>query len=122
MCIRDRFYAVGTMKKIEGKWGVAVTKSHNQDHRPGQGNGNNSLEADEAIGARGIIRSATLDEYKANPGFANEGPGREKTDRNNTLFPNWEYNEANAWGMSIDMNSCTGCNACIVSCYAERCV
>ena len=37
-----------------------------------------------------------------------------------SLFPNWPYNEANAWGMSIDMNSCTGCNACIVSCYAEN--
>jgi molybdopterin-containing oxidoreductase family iron-sulfur binding subunit len=36
------------------------------------------------------------------------------------MFPNWPYNEANAWGMSIDMNSCTGCNACIVSCYAEN--
>jgi molybdopterin-containing oxidoreductase family iron-sulfur binding subunit len=118
------FYAVGSMKKVEGKWGVAITKSHFQDHRPkqfgGQGNGNNSLEADEAINERGIIRYATLDEYKANPGFANEGPGREKTDRSNTLFPNWEYNEANAWGMSIDMNSCTGCNACIVGCYAEN--
>ena len=118
------FYAVGTIKKLEGKWGVAVTKSHFQDHRPklfgGQGNGNNSLEADEAISERGIIRYATLAEYKADPGFANEGPGREKTDKSNTLFPNWEYNEANAWGMSIDMNSCTGCNACIVSCYAEN--
>jgi len=118
------FYAVGSMKKVEGKWGVAITKSHFQDHRPkqfgGQGNGNNSLEADEAISERGIIRYATLDEYKANPGFANEGPGRDKTDKNNTLFPNWEYNEANAWGMSIDMNSCTGCNACIVGCYAEN--
>ncbi|MGD0294883.1 MAG: TAT-variant-translocated molybdopterin oxidoreductase [Terracidiphilus sp.] len=117
------FYAVGTMKKVEGKWGVAVTKSHFQDHRSktfgGQGNGNNSMEADEALGERGIIRSATLEEYKDNPGFANEGVGREKTDRDNTLFPNWEYKD-NAWGMSIDMNSCTGCNACIVSCYAEN--
>jgi len=118
------FYAVGSMKKVEGKWGVAVTKSHFQDHRPkvfgGQGDGNNSLEADEAIGERGIIRYATLAEYKADPGFANEGETHKTTDKSNSLFPNWEYNEANAWGMSIDMNSCTGCNACIVSCYAEN--
>ena len=117
------FYATGTMKKVEGKWGVAVTKSHIQDHRPklfgGQGNGNNSLEADEAISERGIIRYATLAEYKADPGFANEGETHTTTDKSNSLFPNWEYKD-NAWGMSIDMNSCTGCNACIVSCYAEN--
>lgn len=118
------FYATGSIKKVEGKWGVAVTKSHFQDHRgtrfgQPEGHTNNSLEADEALGDRGIIRYATLDEYKSNPGFANEGPGREKTDKSVTLFPNWEYKD-NAWGMSIDMNSCTGCNACIVSCYAEN--
>jgi len=117
------FYATGSIKKLDGKWGTAITKSHYQDHRGKrfgeQGNGNNSLEADEAIGERGIIRYATLDEYKAHPGFANEGEGREKTDRDATMFPNWEYKD-NAWGMSIDMNSCTGCNACIVSCYAEN--
>ncbi|MGP8269032.1 MAG: TAT-variant-translocated molybdopterin oxidoreductase [Terracidiphilus sp.] len=118
------FYATGSIRKVEGKWGVAVTKSHYQDHRSKllgrQGNGNNSLEADEAIGERGIIRYATLDEYKADPGFANEGDTHTTTDKDTSLFPNWEYNEANAWGMSIDMNSCTGCNACIVSCYAEN--
>ena len=117
------FYTVGSMKKVEGKWGLAVTKSHFQDHRPklfgGQGNGNNSLEADEAISERGIIRYATLEEYKANPNFANEGEGREKTEMGTSMFPNWTYPD-NAWGMSIDMNSCTGCNACIVSCYAEN--
>ncbi len=117
------FYAVGSMKKVEGKWGLAVTKSHFQDHRPklfgGQGSGNNSLEADEALGERGIIRYATLAEYKADPGFANEGETHPTTDKSNTLFPNWEYKE-NAWGMSIDMNSCTGCNACIIGCYAEN--
>jgi len=118
------FYATGTVKKLDGTWGLAITKSHFQDKRSprfsGQGNGNNSLEADEAINERGIIRYATLDEYKANPNFAFEGEGREKTDKDVTMFPNWPYNEANAWGMSIDMNSCTGCNACIVSCYAEN--
>jgi MoCo/4Fe-4S cofactor protein with predicted Tat translocation signal len=119
------FYSTGTVKKVDGKWGVAITKSHYQDHRGvnfGQpaGTTNNSLEADEAIGERGIVRYATLDEYKQNPGFANEGEGHEKTDMGTSLFPNWTYTEGNAWGMSVDMNSCTGCNACIVSCYAEN--
>ena len=123
------FYAMGSIRKLDGKWGVAITKSHYQDHRPkafgGQGSGDNSLEADEAINERGIIRYATLAEFKANPGFANEseghneGEGHTKTDRENTLFPNWPYKD-NKWGMSIDMASCVGCNACIVGCYAEN--
>jgi MoCo/4Fe-4S cofactor protein with predicted Tat translocation signal len=116
------FYTTGTVKKVEGKWGLAVTKSHYQDHRGkfagGKGNGNNSLEWNEAE-TRGIIRSATLEEYKANPGFANEGEEHPRDERETTMFPNWEYKD-NAWGMSIDLNSCTGCNACIVSCYAEN--
>jgi len=118
------FYTTGTLAKVEGTWGLAITKSHFQDHRSarfgGEGTGNNSLEADEAINERGIIRYATLDQYKADPGFANEGESRPKTDIDTTLFPNWDYSKGNAWGMSIDMNSCTGCNACIVSCYAEN--
>ena len=117
------FYTTGNLKKLDGKWGVAITKSHYQDHRGkaagGEGNGNFSLEGNEALGERGIVRYATLDEYKKNPGFANEGDGHEKTDMGTSLFPNWVYKD-NAWGMSIDMNSCTGCNACIVSCYAEN--
>ena len=118
------FYATGSIRKVEGKWGVAITKSHYQDHRGAtfgeQGQGDNSLEGNEALGPRGIIRYATLDEFKANPKFAHEGEGHETPSRDTSLFPNWEYNEANAWAMSIDMNSCTGCNACIVSCYAEN--
>jgi molybdopterin-containing oxidoreductase family iron-sulfur binding subunit len=118
------FAATGSIRKLDGKWGTAITKSHFQDQRGKtfgeQGQGNNSLEADEALGPRGIIRYATLDEFKANPNFAHEGDGRDTPPRDTSLFPNWEYNEANAWAMSIDMNSCTGCNACIVSCYAEN--
>jgi MoCo/4Fe-4S cofactor protein with predicted Tat translocation signal len=118
------FYAAGSMRKIDGKWGIAITKSHYQDKRGpgllGQGTGNNSLEADEALGPRGIIRYATLEEFKANPNFAHEGDTHDTPSKDTSLFPNWKFDEANAWAMSIDMNSCTGCNACIVSCYAEN--
>jgi molybdopterin-containing oxidoreductase family iron-sulfur binding subunit len=116
-------YATGSISKVDGKWGVAITKSHYQDNRgknlTEHGNQNNSLEAVEALGPRGIIRYATLEDFKANPNFAHEGEGHDTPDYNTTMFPNWEYN-GNKWGMSIDMNSCVGCNACIVACYAEN--
>jgi len=126
------FYTTGTVKKVDGKWGLAVTKSHYQDHRGNfarnglttptedkHGNGNNSLEWNEAE-TRGVIRAATLDEWKKNPGFANADDEEHSVDHKDiSLFPNWEYKD-NAWGMSIDLNSCVGCNACIVSCYAEN--
>jgi MoCo/4Fe-4S cofactor protein with predicted Tat translocation signal len=117
------FYATGSIKKVDGKWGVAITKSHYQDHRGKNltdvGNQNHSLEAVEALGPRGIIRYASLEDFKANPNFAHEGEGRETPEYDTSMFPNWQY-PGNKWGMLIDMNSCTGCNACIVACYAEN--
>ena len=117
------FYATGTMKQVDGKWGIAITKSHFQDHRgknlTEHGNQNWSLEAVEALGPRGIIRYATLEDFKANPNFAHEGEGHDTPEYDTSMFPNWQYN-GNKWGMAIDMNSCTGCNACIVACYAEN--
>ena len=117
------FFATGSVKKVDGKWGLAITKSHYQDHRSkiagGEGDGNFSLENNEAV-ERGVIRSGTLDQWKANPRFANaDDESHPVTHKDVTLFANWEYKD-NAWGMSIDLNSCTGCNACIVSCYAEN--
>ena len=38
---------------------------------------------------------------------------------NGTLYPNYQY-EGIKWGMSIDLNSCTGCGACVVGCMAEN--
>jgi Fe-S-cluster-containing dehydrogenase component len=99
-----------------------------------------SLAGHEAM-ERAIIRYATLDEAKSNPNFAHEGgsgslvnkvgysPQGETPKHEESFFPDsWHYDKQdvssgkiqNAWGMAIDLNSCVGCNACIVSCYAEN--
>lgn len=35
------------------------------------------------------------------------------------LYPAWKY-PGHKWGMTIDVNSCTGCSACVAACYAEN--
>jgi molybdopterin-containing oxidoreductase family iron-sulfur binding subunit len=65
---------------------------------------------------RPIALDATLDEYRAKNDFAQfESPTL------NTL-PLWtevKY-EGHKWALTIDLNACTGCNACLVACQAEN--
>jgi molybdopterin-containing oxidoreductase family iron-sulfur binding subunit len=37
-----------------------------------------------------------------------------------SLYPGWDYSKGYQWGMSIDLQSCIGCNACLVACVAEN--
>ncbi len=63
---------------------------------------------------RKLIREATLAHYQQEPRFANE---------ETPLFSLWtehEYKKSPQWGMVIDLNACTGCNACAVACQSEN--
>ncbi len=63
---------------------------------------------------RDLVRSATFEEYQANPGFAHE-----IEENLPTLYGEHEYN-GYSWGMSINLSACIGCNACVVACQSEN--
>ena len=37
-----------------------------------------------------------------------------------SLFKEHAYDQGHQWGMTIDLNSCIGCNACMVACQSEN--
>ena len=73
---------------------------------------------EESVAAlqRKLVRAATLEEFRRDPNFAQE---KDRELVGPSMYPGYPY-QGNAWGMSIDLNSCTGCNACIVACYSEN--
>jgi molybdopterin-containing oxidoreductase family iron-sulfur binding subunit len=100
--------ATASMRKVEGHWGLAIaSNSMKHEHEDA------SLQAEQALFESSMVRSTTLEQYKKNPRFA------QRDSAHDSLLPAWEYKD-NAWAMSIDLNSCTGCSACIVGCYAEN--
>ena len=63
---------------------------------------------------RDLARVGTFEQFRKDPEFAHT-----ESERKNSLYPGFKY-DGYAWGMSVDVGSCVGCNACIIACQAEN--
>jgi molybdopterin-containing oxidoreductase family iron-sulfur binding subunit len=88
----------GATYKLASTQGMQSMDTPNGDHRP-------------------LVRETTLEEYRKEPNFAKE----EETPYELSLYKPYPYKEEDyAWGMTIDLNSCVGCNNCMVACQSEN--
>src|ERR1700723_3887976 len=101
------------VEKTAEEYYFAVTQhQYIIDHK-----GESSEEESNAAFHRDLIQVATLEEFRANPDFAKD-PKIEAA-KGLSLYPGFKY-DGYAWGMSIDLNKCVGCNACVVACQSEN--
>jgi len=79
-----------------------------------------------------LVRDGTVAEYRKHPNFAKHRvhvPHRLSLFDENKAFHDAGQNDPldgdvvrqkYAWGMTVDLNSCVGCGACVVACQAEN--
>ncbi len=73
-----------------------------------------------------LVKQSTLDYYKDNPDWVQKKVEQHKPDKNRSWAdhsmynPDWDYSKGPQWGMSIDLTSCTSCNACSIACQSEN--
>jgi molybdopterin-containing oxidoreductase family iron-sulfur binding subunit len=67
---------------------------------------------------RPIVRESTLKEYRKDPRAGNE-LHEEIEKKHVSLYADPVY-KGFSWGLSVDLNACTGCGACLIACQAEN--
>ncbi|MBI4565814.1 MAG: TAT-variant-translocated molybdopterin oxidoreductase [Planctomycetes bacterium] len=103
-------YALRTM---DGLWtrGEATIEKAGGRHRLA------STQTHHAMEGRHLVREAAVETYQSDPKVFRRMEHVETPAP--SLYP--EHPEAeNAWGMTIDLSLCTGCNACVTACQAEN--
>ena len=72
---------------------------------------------------RPIIREANLEQYREKPRFA-KNMEIEEHEVLKPMYPNpfdqLKEKGVHQWGMSIDLNRCVGCSACMLACQSEN--
>ena len=98
-------------EKTNTKYDLAYTQSHNQYE-----------------GRKEVVREYALNEFRKHPKTLADDRHKLAEDYakntgdyrvEGTLYPDHPY-PGPKWGMSIDLNTCTGCGACTIACTAEN--
>ena len=118
-------FALVDVKLGKGTLRVASTQDHHHV------SGNDFLE--DAAGERPLIREASLEEYREGDRHAAQFHDRKHAMNkafkpnihaphvpNNSLWEEHKYESNPQWAMAIDLNTCTGCNACVTACQSEN--
>jgi len=72
----------------------------------------------ENMEGRNIAREGTVEQFAEEPKFASEMDGELAPAK--SIYPTPSYDKGLQWGLSIDLNSCIGCNACLLACRSEN--